>query len=75
MAIAKERKGEPMKGLLNNGQAVKVLNNLKGSLDNRIHEIYNLGYKQGYEDGEKDGMQAILQRLMEGSSNMPNVSR
>lgn len=59
-----------MKGLLNNNQAVNVLNTLKGSLDNRIHEIYNLGYKQGYEDGHYDCIQKLTEQISaEGDKN------
>ena len=54
-----------MKGLLNNDQAVKVLNNLKGSLDNRIHEIYNLAYQKGYKDGYNDKQDEIIQTFTE----------
>lgn len=49
-----------MKGLLNNDQAVNVLNNLKGSLDNRIHEIYNLGYQKGYKDGKQKAIEVVI---------------
>lgn len=54
-----------MKGLLNNDQAVNVLNNLKCSLDNRIHEIYNLGYQKGYKDGYNTKQDEIIQTLTE----------
>ena len=53
-----------MKGLLNNEQAVNVLNNLKGSLDNRIHQIYNLGYKEGYKDGQDDFLRKLTDEIL-----------
>lgn len=40
-----------MKGLMNNEEAVRVFHNIKDSMINPIHQIYNLGYKQGYKDG------------------------
>lgn len=65
MTSVRLEKGEPMKGLLNNDQAVNVLNNLKGSLDNRIHEIYNLAYQKGYKDGYNAKQDEIIQTLTE----------
>lgn len=38
-----------MKGLDNNEQSVQTLKKLKGSLDNRLHEIYNQGYDERIE--------------------------
>ena len=40
-----------MKGLLNNKEAVNIINRIDCILENRIHQIYNLGYKEGYKDG------------------------
>ena len=40
-----------MKGLMNNEEAVRVFHNIKDSMINPIHQIYNLGYKEGYKDG------------------------
>lgn len=45
-----------MKGLLNNDEAVKVLEDLIGTERNRIHQIYNLGYKEGYKDAVEETM-------------------
>lgn len=42
---------DTVKGLRNNDEAVKVLEDLIGTERNRIHQIYNLAYKKGYEDG------------------------
>ena len=57
-----------MKGLLNNEKAVNVLNTLKNyfdtRLDNRIHEIYNLGYKQGYEDGQYECIERLTEQIL-----------
>ena len=47
-------KGEPMKGLLNNGQAVRVSHSIKDSMIDPIHQIYNLGYEQGYKDAVEE---------------------
>lgn len=43
-----------MKGLLNNTEAVDVLENLIVTERNRIHQIYNLGYKEGYKDAVEE---------------------
>lgn len=56
MPFAHTEKGEPMRGLLNNDEAVKVLENLIGTERNRIHQIYNLGYRKGYVDGTVETM-------------------
>lgn len=53
-----------MKGLMNNEDAVKVFHNIKDSMINPIHQIYNLGYKQGYEDGHKDYMQSLTEQIL-----------
>lgn len=53
-----------MKGLDNNEQSVQTLNNLKRSLDNRLHEIYNQGYKEGYKDGVSDAMKKIADSIL-----------
>lgn len=43
-----------MKGLMNNEEAVRVFHNIKDSMINPIHQIYNLGYKQGYKDAVEE---------------------
>lgn len=40
-----------MRGISKNEQALNTLENLIGSIDNRIREIYNQGYQRGFEDG------------------------
>ena len=54
-----------MKGFDNNEMSVRTLQNLKNSLDNRIHEIYNQGYREGYKDGVRDAMQKMADRKTE----------
>lgn len=53
-----------MKGLENNKVSVSTLENLKGSLDNRIREIYNQGYREGYKDGTQSAMQKIADSIL-----------
>ena len=53
-----------MKGLHNNEQAVKTLENFKGAIENRLHEIYNQGYREGYKDGVTDAMQKIADSIL-----------
>ena len=50
-----------MKGLLNNTEAVDVLENLIGTEQNRIHQIYNLGYKEGYKDAVEEATRRIAE--------------
>ena len=53
-----------MKGFDNNEMSVRTLQNLKNSLDNRIHEIYNQGYREGYKDGVTDTMMTIADNIL-----------
>lgn len=41
--------------------AIEVLEKLFGSQENRIRQMYNLGYKAGYTDGAK----AVTDRIAE----------
>ena len=54
-----------MKGLLNNQEAVNIVNRIDSMLDNRLHQIYNLGYKEGYKDGYIAKQDEIIQTLTE----------
>lgn len=54
-------KGEPMKGLLNNQEAANIVNRIDSMLDNRIHQIYNLGYKEGYKDAVEEATRRIAE--------------
>ena len=58
-------KGEPMKGLMNNEEAVRVFHNLKDSMINPIHQIYNLGYNQGFKDGASEAVQKLVDNIMD----------
>ena len=53
-----------MKGFDNNEMSVRTLQNLKNSLDNRIHEIYNQGYREGYKDGVEDTKHEIAKKIL-----------
>lgn len=53
-----------MKGFDNNEMSVRTLQNLKNSLDNRIHEIYNQGYREGYKDGVTDATKRIADTIL-----------
>lgn len=54
-----------MKGLLNNQEAVNIVNRIDNMLDNRIHQIYNLAYQKGYKDGYNAKQDEIIQTLTE----------
>ena len=62
--VSESGKEQTMKGFDNNEMSVRTLQNLKNSLDNRIHEIYNQGYREGYKDGVKDAMQKIADSIL-----------
>lgn len=53
-----------MKGINNNEISMRTLENLKDSLDNRIHEIYNQGYREGYKDGVNDTLQKMADSIL-----------
>lgn len=53
-----------MKGLLNNQEAVNIVNRIDSMLDNRIHQIYNLAYNQGFKDGVSEAMQKLADQIL-----------
>ena len=53
-----------MKGFDNNEMSVRTLENMKKSLDNRIHEIYNQGYREGFKDGVNEATQRIAEQIL-----------
>ena len=40
-------------------EAVNLLDNLKGSIENKIRTAFNLGYKQGVEDGKIEAIRSM----------------
>ena len=40
-------------------EAVNLLNNVKGSIENKKRTAYNLGYKQGLEDGKVEAVRSV----------------
>lgn len=50
-----------MKGLLNNQEAVNIVNRIDSMLNNRLHQIYNLGYKEGYKDAVEEATRRIAE--------------
>lgn len=61
-----------MKGLLNNQEAVNIVNRIDSMLDNRLHQIYNLGYKEGYKDAVEEATRRIAEYVngtMEGRTD------
>lgn len=38
-------------GIESNAEAERLLNNVKGTIENKIRAAYNLGYQQGKSDG------------------------
>ena len=46
-----------------NKEAMACMENTLGSLQNRMREIYNKGYKDGYRKGSDDELDKLLERL------------
>lgn len=53
-----------MKGMNNNEQSINTLQNLINSLNNRVREIYNQGYREGYLDGVFETKQSLYCSMM-----------
>ena len=54
-----------MKGLMNNEEAVRAFHNIKDSMINPIHQIYNLGYNEGYKDAVEEATRKIAEVVTE----------
>ena len=52
-----------------NKEAAACLNNMIGSINNRVRQIYNAGYKRGYEDGRKETIDEIVSTLRGKEAN------
>ena len=48
-----------MKGLYNNKNAEPVVLKIGNSIDNRLCQIYNMGYKEGFADGQREAMKKL----------------
>ena len=48
-----------------NKEAIDLLDNLKGSIENKIRTAYNLGYKDGFKEGASKTAKKMLDRLLE----------
>lgn len=46
-------------------EAVNVINNAVGSLNNKARAIFNRGYTCGYEDGKREVIQMLERTLMD----------
>ena len=53
-----------MKYLENNEISARTLENLIGTLNNRIREIYNQGYKEGFADGVTETTQKLINKVL-----------
>ena len=54
-----------MRGLDNNEEAKNLVDNFKGSTENRMRSLYNLGYWQGFNDGQREAVRMLEQTLMD----------
>ena len=59
----REERSREMK-LDENQEAVNLLNNTKGSIENRMRTAYNLGYKDGLRVGINQTTQKLMDRLL-----------
>lgn len=48
-----------------NDQAYRTLKKSLGSLENKMRELYNLGYRAGFIDGRDSAQNDILEELIE----------
>lgn len=53
-----------MKHLDNNKVSARTLENLIGTLENRIKEIYNQGYREGFKDGVAETTQKLVDKIL-----------
>ena len=56
---AHTEKGKLMTKFDDVSEAMNLLNNVKGSIENKIRTAYNLGYKQGFEDGKIEAVRSV----------------
>ena len=52
-------------GIESNEEAYKTMRNSIGSMENRMREIYNKGYKDGIKEGINRAMQKIADSILE----------
>lgn len=57
------------------GEAVNLLNNVKGSIENKIRTAYNLGYKDGLTDGKIEAVQSVYSWLFENDRKTKQTER
>ena len=48
-----------------NKEAIDLLDNLKGSIENKVRTAYNLGYKDGLVDGKIEAIRSVHSWLFE----------
>lgn len=48
----------------NNKEALASLENMLGSINNKVRAIYNKGYRDGYRDGAGASFQEILEKII-----------
>lgn len=48
-----------------NKEAVNLLENIKGSIENKVRTSFNLGYWQGWRDGQREAVQLLERTLMD----------
>lgn len=53
-----------MKHLDSNLKSAKTLENLIGTLENRVKEIYNQGYRAGFKDGVEETTQKLIDKVL-----------
>lgn len=58
-----------------NKEATDLLDNLKGSIENKIRTAYNPGYKDGFKEGASKTTNKILSRLLEDLGAEPQSGK
>ena len=55
-------------------EAVNIINNAVGSLNNKARAIFNRGYMCGYEDGKREAVQMLERTLMDMTAEQTEPS-
>lgn len=61
-------------GIESNKEAYQTMKNSIGSMENRMREIYNKGYKDGIKEGINRAMQKIADSILEEVEAEPQTT-
>lgn len=61
-------------GIESNKEAVAMMKNALGSIENRFREAYNKGYKDGLRDGASQVTAKLVSKILEEAEAEPQTS-